>query len=44
MSVEPAVAALIGLVLLSQQLSPLEWLGIGCVMVACAGASGRALP
>jgi inner membrane transporter RhtA len=39
MSLEPAVAALIGLVLLSQQLSPLEWVAIGCVMVACAGAA-----
>ena len=39
MSLEPAVAALIGLVLLGQQLSALEWLAIGCVMIACAGAA-----
>ncbi len=39
MSLEPAVAALIGLVLLGQQLSVLEWLAIGCVMIACAGAA-----
>ena len=38
MSLEPAVAALIGLVLLGQHLSVVEWLAIGCVMVACAGA------
>ena len=44
MSLEPAVAALVGLVLLGQQLSAVEWLAIGCVMVACAGAAGRALP
>ncbi len=39
MSMEPAVAALIGLALLGQRLSVLEWLAIGCVMVACAGAA-----
>jgi len=39
MSLEPAVAALIGLALLSQHLSVLEWLAICCVMVACAGAA-----
>jgi inner membrane transporter RhtA len=39
MSLEPAVAALIGLALLGQQLSALEWLAIGCVMIACAGAA-----
>jgi inner membrane transporter RhtA len=39
MSLEPAGAALIGLVLLNQQLSVVEWLAIGCVMIACAGAA-----
>jgi inner membrane transporter RhtA len=39
MSMEPAVAALIGLVLLGQHLSVVEWLAIGCVMIACAGAA-----
>jgi threonine/homoserine efflux transporter RhtA len=39
MSLEPAVAALIGLALLGQQLSLVEWLAIGCVMIACAGAA-----
>jgi inner membrane transporter RhtA len=39
MSLEPAVAALIGLALLGQHLSLLEWLAIGCVMIACAGAA-----
>jgi len=39
MSLEPAVAALIGLALLGQHLSVLQWLAIGCVMVACAGAA-----
>jgi inner membrane transporter RhtA len=44
MSLEPAVAALIGLVLLGQHLSVVEWLAIGCVMIACAGAANSALP
>jgi inner membrane transporter RhtA len=44
MSLEPAVAALIGLALLSQHLSVLQWLAICCVMVACAGAAQGALP
>jgi inner membrane transporter RhtA len=44
MSLEPAVAALIGLVLLGQRLSAVEWIAIGCVMIACAGAAQAALP
>jgi inner membrane transporter RhtA len=44
MSLEPAVAALIGLVMLGQRLSVVEWLAIGCVMIACAGAAQAALP
>ena len=39
MSIEPAIAALAGLVLLGQSLSPREWAAIGCVVAACAGAS-----
>jgi inner membrane transporter RhtA len=39
MSLEPAVAALIGLVMLGQRLSAVEWIAIGCVIVACAGAA-----
>ena len=44
MSMEPAVAALIGLVMLGQHLSVVEWVAICFVMVACAGAAQRALP
>jgi len=44
MSLESAVAALIGLVMLGQRLSVLEWVAIGCVMIACAGAAQAALP
>jgi inner membrane transporter RhtA len=39
MSLEPAVAALIGLAVLGQRLSLLEWAGICCVVVASAGAA-----
>ena len=39
MSLEPAVAALVGLVLLGQSLAARQWLAIGCVMAACAGAA-----
>jgi threonine/homoserine efflux transporter RhtA len=39
MSLEPAVAALIGLVVLGEVLDLREWAAIGCVIVACAGAT-----
>jgi inner membrane transporter RhtA len=39
MSLEPAVAALVGVVLLGQALAVRQWLAIGCVMIACAGAA-----
>jgi inner membrane transporter RhtA len=39
MSIEPAVAALVGVVLLSQALAVTQWLAIGCVMTATAGAA-----
>jgi inner membrane transporter RhtA len=39
MSLEPAAAALVGLVILGQALAVREWLAIGCVMAACAGAA-----
>jgi inner membrane transporter RhtA len=42
MSVQPAVAAIIGLVILGQRLSPAEWTGIACVVAASAGAAGSA--
>jgi inner membrane transporter RhtA len=43
MSLEPAVAALAGLILLGEVLRPVQWLAIGCVVAACAGAA-RAAP
>jgi inner membrane transporter RhtA len=43
MSVEPAVAALIGLTLLGQHLSVTEWAAVGCVVAASIGAA-RAAP
>ena len=39
MSLEPAVAALVGLVMLGEALAVSEWAAIVCVMVACAGAA-----
>ena len=39
MSVQPAVAALIGLAMLGQRLSAAEWAGICCVAVASGGAA-----
>lgn len=46
MSLQPAVAALVGLTLLRQRLSPAEWAGIACVVIASGaaanGASGAA--
>jgi inner membrane transporter RhtA len=41
MSLEPAVAALAGLVVLGQALAVREWLAIGLVVVASAGATAR---
>ena len=38
-SLAPAVAALIGLILLSESLAAREWAAVGCVVVASAGAS-----
>jgi inner membrane transporter RhtA len=39
MSLEPAVAALVGLIMLGEALTVSEWAAIVCVMVACAGAA-----
>jgi len=39
MSLEPAVAALVGVLLLSQALSVPQWIAICCVVVASAGAA-----
>ena len=41
MSLEPAVAALAGLVVLGQALGGVEWLAIALVVVASAGATAR---
>ena len=38
MSIEPAVGALAGLVVLDERPSPIQWVGIGCVMLASLGA------
>lgn len=41
MSLEPALAALAGLLLLGEHLSPTQWLGIGAVMAASIGTLGH---
>lgn len=41
MSMEPAAAALVGLVVLNEVLNIREWTAIACVMVACLGATRR---
>ena len=41
MALEPAVAALAGLVVLGQALAEHEWAAIGLVVVAGAGATAR---
>lgn len=38
-SMEPAVAALLGLLMLDEHLSGLQWLAIACTMLAAAGSS-----
>jgi inner membrane transporter RhtA len=42
MSLEPAVAALVGAVMLGQALAPRQWAAIGCVIAASAGAATTA--
>jgi inner membrane transporter RhtA len=45
MSLEPAVAALVGLIMLGEALTVSQWAAIVCVMIACAGAAlGSARP
>ena len=39
LSTEPAVAALLGLLLLGEQLSAVQWLAIGCIMAASIGCT-----
>ena len=39
-SLEPAVAALLGLWLLDEHLTVVQWLAIACIMLAAAGSSG----
>lgn len=43
-SMEPAVAALLGLLVLSEQLTGLQWLAIVLVMCAAAGSAATAKP
>jgi len=42
MSLEPAAAALVGMVLLQELLTPVEWLAIACVVAASVGVTRAA--
>ena len=44
MSMEPAVAALAGLVLLGEQLKPAQWVAVCCVVIASVGSTRSAKP
>ena len=44
MSLEPAAAALAGLVLLGELLGPVEWLAVACVVVASVGVTRSVTP
>jgi inner membrane transporter RhtA len=44
MSMEPAVAALAGLVLLGEQLKPAQWVAVCCVVIASVGSTRSARP
>lgn len=44
MSLEPAIAALSGLIFLSEQLAPLQWLAIGAIILASTGAAATIRP
>ena len=44
MSLEPAVGALAGLVVLGEQLKPAQWVAVCCVVIASVGATRTARP
>ncbi|WP_158884428.1 EamA family transporter [Amycolatopsis anabasis] len=44
MSLEPAVGALAGLVVLGEMLQPLQWVAVCCVVIASIGATRTAKP
>jgi inner membrane transporter RhtA len=44
MSLEPAAAALAAMVLLAEFLTPLQWVAVGCVVLASVGATRSAQP
>ncbi|MDT7782138.1 MAG: inner rane transporter RhtA [Pseudonocardiales bacterium] len=44
MSMEPAVAALAGLLLLGEELKPAQWVAVCCVVIASVGATRSARP
>ena len=41
-SMEPAVAALLGLIMLDERLSSLQWMAVVCIMMAAIGSATTA--
>ena len=39
LATEPAIAALMGMLLLSENLSPMQWAAIACIMAAAMGSA-----
>jgi inner membrane transporter RhtA len=44
MSIEPAFGALSGLLFLGEHISPVQWLAIGCIILASMGCTLTATP
>jgi inner membrane transporter RhtA len=44
LSLEPAIAALIGLIFLREMLTPMQWIAVGSVLCASIGATLTARP
>ncbi|MCY1443611.1 Threonine/homoserine exporter RhtA [compost metagenome] len=44
MSLEPAIAAMSGLIFLGEQLTPIQWIAIGAIILASAGTTLSSQP
>ncbi|MCY1452577.1 Threonine/homoserine exporter RhtA [compost metagenome] len=44
MSLEPAIAAMSGLIFLGEQLTPIQWVAIGAIILASAGTTLSSQP
>jgi inner membrane transporter RhtA len=43
-SVDPALAAIVGMLMLHETLTPLQWLGVVAVVIAAAGTAATIKP